>query len=223
MPDMVEIFTLLAALCSRKHLFYLYELCCLCLTESGSSLPHVKFGPIDTSDYKCAFVSSIDPVQSYLSQVPDGVSVCTPESASSDFLNLLDRTTGVDFDSVYDPWTDFNLFDRKKLFKVLEGSYKNLEGVVAATGTASVVSSATASRVFVPLAGKSRKVTLSGFTIPKKSAKSAASSSGVGVSKESAPVGTSSEKLDQSGGSSKNSSRRSSVSDTGSGSNVANS
>ena len=92
------------------------------------------FGPIDTSDYKCAFVFSIEPVQSYLSQVPDEVSVCTPESASSDFLNLLDQTTGADFDSIYDPWTEFNLFDRKKLFKILEASYKSLEEVIAATG-----------------------------------------------------------------------------------------
>ena len=83
---MVEFLTPLTALRSRKHLLYLYELACLCLTEPGPALPAVKFSTIDTSDYKCGFISAIEPVQSYLSRVPDGVSVCTPESATSDFL-----------------------------------------------------------------------------------------------------------------------------------------
>ena len=205
-PDIVEFLTPLTALRSRKHLLYLYELSCLCLTEPGPDLPPVKFSTIDTSDYKCAFISAIEPVQSYLSRVADGVSVCAPESATSDFLKLLEEKPVSDFDLTYDPWVDFNLFDRKKIFKTLDASHKSLdESISAAAGTASVVSSTAVNQIFVPFPGKARKVAFSGPKIPKKGAKKSASP----------------DKTDQSASTSKNSSRRSSLSDNGESSNSA--
>ena len=201
-PDMVDFLTPLSSLRSRKHLLYLYELSCLCLTEPGSVLPAVKFGSIDSSDYKCVFASSIEPVQSYLSRVPAGVTVCASESTTVDFLALLERTSGSDFDASYDPWTNFDLFDRKKLFKTLESSHKSLAEPAAQGVPASIVSSTATSRVFVPFPPKMRKVAFGGPKIPKKGAKK---SSGGGEASTSGNA-------NRSGDSSLNSSRRSSLS-----------
>ena len=64
--NVVELLTRLPALRARPRLLYVFELSCLCLTETGTTPPDVKFGDIDTSDCRCSFIDVIHPVQSYL-------------------------------------------------------------------------------------------------------------------------------------------------------------
>ena len=164
--DLVDFLSPNVALRSRPHLLYLFELACLCLTENSSPLEPVKFCGEDTSDYRCRYVEVLQPVQSYLSRVPDGVSTCTNDSALSDFTSLLQNPP--DFSSAsYDPWGEFDLFGRKIIYKCLDSSYKAHVATPAA-GSSSVISSDAVGVSQLPFSVKPKRVIFGGPKIPKK-------------------------------------------------------
>ena len=50
--DAISFISSLEALQSRSHLFRIFRLSCLCLDESYTGMPIVKFGPVSTDDPK---------------------------------------------------------------------------------------------------------------------------------------------------------------------------
>ena len=210
-PDIVIFLSQMEALQTRVHLRYLFELCCLCLTETATSLPVIKTSFIDTSDYRCKYTEFIQPVQSYLSTVPDGVAVCTSDTSLSAFNSLLSESEVSSFEPSLDPWEEFDLFGCRKIFKSLDSSYKSLESPIPTAPRSSASSTIDRPLVQTASVGKIKRVAFGGSKIPKKR-QSPTDSVEAGTSKESPTKG-----------SSKSSSRRSSVSDAGSGNNAASS
>ena len=78
--DMIELLTPMPELRSRRHLFYLFQLSCLCLTSQIPRLPAVKFQGVDSGDPRCRLSGVILPAQSYLANVVGSVAVCTTEA-----------------------------------------------------------------------------------------------------------------------------------------------
>ena len=117
--DMVIFLGQLEASQTRTRLRYLFELCCLCLTETATSLPVIKTSFIDTSDYRCKHTEFIQSVHSYLSTVPDGVAVCTSDASLSDFNSLYSVVETSSFETSLYPCQEFDLFSCRKIFKSL--------------------------------------------------------------------------------------------------------
>ena len=87
-PDVVDFLSGLQALRTRPHLRCLFRLSCLCLTENGAPLPLVKSPCVDTSDFRCKYREFIQPVQSFLTNVLEGLSVCISDVFSLEFNAL---------------------------------------------------------------------------------------------------------------------------------------
>ena len=167
--NVVELLSPLPALRERPHLLHLFELSCLCLTETGTALPAVKFGDVDTTDYRSNLVDLIHPVQSYLSRMPLSVASCTSDDAIVEFKELLEGMDSNDFKPPYDPWNRFDLFGRQKIYKTLDAAYKSL-GECPGNSATSVVSSTNPSKTLLSVASKTRRVCFDGGKIPKKRA-----------------------------------------------------
>ena len=124
--DMVNYLVSLPSLTSRPHLYHLFKLSCLCLTDVAKELPVVKSGGIDTSNLQCSMNNVVIPVQSFLSNVPGSVDVCTTDSCLDDFQRLC-----VDYGSYgsvvnHDPWKEVDFFGRDKIHKSLSSCYKKI-------------------------------------------------------------------------------------------------
>ena len=108
MKDVVSFLIVLPTLRSRKNLFYLIRLSCLCLTERRVDLPAIKFHEVDTSKPKCSLVDMLLPAQSYLTNCSQSVAYCTSETSISKFRDINRQFISGRF--AEDPWTHVDSF-----------------------------------------------------------------------------------------------------------------
>ena len=78
---MVEVLSQMPELRSRYHLYRLFRLSCLCLTEDTAILPPIRFQDVDAQSPRCRLADVLMPAQSYLARVPDAITVCNNEDA----------------------------------------------------------------------------------------------------------------------------------------------
>ena len=81
--DVVTLLTGMPALYTRTHLFHLFRLSCMCLTEISTSLPAIKFHSADSCDVLCRLSDVLFSAQAYLVYVPGSVNHCVTEAAST--------------------------------------------------------------------------------------------------------------------------------------------
>ena len=124
--DLVDFLSKLPALRERKHVFHLFKLSCLCLTDMSPNLPLVTFGNVSTANPSCRSTDVILPVQSLLANLPQSVPVCTTDKALEEFSKLCMDFIEDGLDASYDPWRSVHLFGRSKIHKRLSSSYKQL-------------------------------------------------------------------------------------------------
>ena len=117
---------------THEHLFYLFKLCCLCLTSRSHQYPPVLFGSVDTTGYRSRFADLVVPCQSYFSCGPDFISCCSSDSNLEKFSVLSASFERSAFSSEYDPWTYADEFGRSKIYKSLLSSYKTVTAVTSA-------------------------------------------------------------------------------------------
>ena len=108
----------------RKHLFYIFQLSCLCLTSKLSELPAIKFPGVLCSDPRSRFFDVIMPAQPYLANVANSVSVCTTEASLGTFKYLEARFSSGNIAG--DPWSHVDSFRKSNLHKVLVSNHKAL-------------------------------------------------------------------------------------------------
>ena len=172
MKDMVGFLVALPALRSRKSLFHLFRLSCLCLTESGIELPAIKFHEVDTSKPKCRFTDMLLPAQSYLANCSQSVSYCTSESSIAKFREMDSQFSSGQFAG--DPWTHVDAFGRSAFQKSLMTTFKGLKPtpvkVIAGPSRCSSVSS-TAGHKVVRESGSSQKPAFFGSIIATETSK----------------------------------------------------
>ena len=122
--DMVAFLIGMPELKLRKHLFYIFQLSCLCLTSKLPELPAIKFPGVDCNDPRSRLFDVIMPAQSYLANVAKSVAVCTTEASLGTFKDLEFRfSTG---NVPGDPWTHVDSFGKANLHKTLIAVYKAL-------------------------------------------------------------------------------------------------
>ena len=122
--DMVDFLSVMPELRSRVHLYRLFQLSCMCLTENTPLLPPIRFHDVDAQRPKCKLADVLLPAQSYLARAPDAVSVCTKD----DSLNKL-REIEQEFHTgnvAGDPWTHVDVFGRADFYKILCQKHKAL-------------------------------------------------------------------------------------------------
>ena len=68
--DLIDFMMVLDLLQQRKHLFYMFKLCCLCATSVSPDYSTVTFGSSSTSEFRSQFTDVTLPGQSYLTGVP---------------------------------------------------------------------------------------------------------------------------------------------------------
>ena len=129
---------------SRARLFRLFQLCCLCITEGHQTLPAVKFQDVDTSNSRCRLSAVILPAQSYLTNCPSAISVCTTEAALANYKELEGQFSSGQLAG--DPWVHVDVFGQANFLKTLTAAFKNLKGTpVVGVSTASRSSSVSTS------------------------------------------------------------------------------
>ena len=104
----------------RPHLPRLFRLSCLCLDESYSAMPTVKFGSVRTDDPKSKLLDTILPVQSFLINVGRSIDVLTTPSSVLEFLSLEPTFGNSGFADTYSPWGGLDYFDRAKILSTLK-------------------------------------------------------------------------------------------------------
>ena len=124
--DIVDFLSNLPTLRERGHIYHLFKLSCLCLTDKSSTLPIVRFGAGNTDVLNCRSTDVILPVQSILANLPYSVPVCTSDSALEDFKALTADFGVSGLDTNYDPWRSVDLFSRAKIHKRLSARYISL-------------------------------------------------------------------------------------------------
>ena len=124
MKDTPEVFTDMVAflmempeLKMRKHLFYIFQLNCLCLTSKLAELPAVKFPGVDCSEPRSRLFDVIMPAQSYLANVADSVAACTTEASLGTFKDLEARFSGANIAG--DPWAHVDRIGKSNIHNVL--------------------------------------------------------------------------------------------------------
>ena len=114
----------LSALQTRPLLLRIFKLSCLCLTSESPELPEVKFGPINTGNARSRLVEVIQPVQSYVANVPEPSKNATTPAAIANFT-ALSSTLGADILSkTYSPWSSVDFFGKDALKNQLETARK---------------------------------------------------------------------------------------------------
>ena len=108
----------------RKHLFYIFQLGCLCLTSELPELPAIKFSGVDCNDPRSRLFDVIMPAQSYLANVANSVAVCTTEAFLGTFKDLDFRFSSGNVPG--DPWSHVDSFGKANLHKTLIAVYKAL-------------------------------------------------------------------------------------------------
>ena len=131
MKDTPEVFTDMVAflkempeLKMRKHLSYVFQLSCSCLTSKLLELPAIKFTGVDCSDPRSQMFDVIMPAQCYLANVADSVAACTTEASLGTFKDLEGRISGGIIAG--DPWSHVDSFGKSNFHKVLISVHKAL-------------------------------------------------------------------------------------------------
>ena len=122
--DMVAFLIGMPELKLRKHLFYIFQLSCLCLTSKLPELPAIKFSGVDCNDPRSRLFDVIMPAQSYLANVANSVAVCTTEASLGTFKDLEFRFSIGNVPG--DPWSHVDSFGKANLHKTLIAVYKAL-------------------------------------------------------------------------------------------------
>ena len=148
--DMVELLSNMTELRSRPHLYRLFRLCCLCLTEDTPLLPAIRFQDVDAQSPRCRLGDVLLPAQSFLARVPDAISVCTNDVSLCKYREVEQQFNSGNVAG--DPWVHVDTFGRADFYKTLHAAY---ESVVRVSRSAS--SSKTGSRSSSPAAGGRRK------------------------------------------------------------------
>ena len=148
--NMVDLLSPMTELRSRKHLFFLFQLSCLCLTSHLPPLPAIKFQGVDSSDPRCRLSDVILPAQSYLSHVAGSVAVCTTEACLDKYRHL--ESSFAKGNVAGDPWGHVDSFGKVNFQKVLISAQKALleRPRAISRSPASSVSSAGGERAFGP-------------------------------------------------------------------------
>ena len=122
--DMVSLLSPMPELRSRRHLFFLFQLGCLCLTSQLPTLPAVKFQGVDSSDARCRLSDVILPAQFYLSNVIGSVAVCTTEACLDKYRQL--ESSFAKGNVAGDPWAHVDSFGRVNFQKAVISAQKAL-------------------------------------------------------------------------------------------------
>ena len=114
----------LSSLQTRPLLLRIFKLSCLCLTSESPELPEVKFGPINTGNARSRLIEVIQPVQSYIANVPEPAK-CAIMPAAIAKLTFLSSTLGAEILSkTYSPWCSVDFFGKDALKGQLEAARK---------------------------------------------------------------------------------------------------
>ena len=122
--DMVSFLIGMPELKMRRHLFYIIQLSCLCLTSKLPELPAIKFPGVDCSDPRSRLFDVIMPAQSYLANVANSVAVCTTEASLGTIKDLEARFSSGKVPG--DPWSHVDNFRTSNFHKVLVTFHKAL-------------------------------------------------------------------------------------------------
>ena len=122
--DMIELLSPMPELRSRKHLFFLFQLSCPCLTLQLPTLPAIKFQRVDSSDPRCRLSDVILPAQSYLSHLVGSVAVCTTEACLDKYREL--ESSFAEENVAGDPWVQMDSFGEVNFRKALISAQKAL-------------------------------------------------------------------------------------------------
>ena len=122
--DMIAFLMDMPELKLRKHLFYIFQLGCLCLTSKLPELPAITLSGVDCNDPRSRVFDVIMPAQSYLANVANSVAVCTTEASLDTFKDLEFRFSSGNVPG--DPWTHVDSFGKANLHKTLISVYKAL-------------------------------------------------------------------------------------------------
>ena len=122
--DMVNLLSSMPELRNRAHLYRLFQLSCMCLTENTPLLPSIRFHDVDAQRPKCSLGDVLLPAQSYLARVPEALSVCTKDDSLSKLREIEQEfNTG---NVAGDPWTHVDVLGRADFYKVLWQKHKSL-------------------------------------------------------------------------------------------------
>ena len=108
----------------RKHLFYIFQLSCLCLTSKLPELPAIKFSGVDCNDPRSRLFDVIMPAQSYLANVAYSIALCTTEASLGTFKDLEFRLSSGNVPG--DPWSHVDSFGKANSHKTLIAVFKAL-------------------------------------------------------------------------------------------------
>ena len=86
--DMVDLLSRMPELRSRHHLYWLFRLSCLCLTEDTAKLSPIRFQDVDAKSPQCRLGDVLMPAQTYLARVPDAINVYNNEDALIKYREL---------------------------------------------------------------------------------------------------------------------------------------
>ena len=114
--DMVEILSSMPELKSRPHLYQLFRLSFLFLTEETPLLPPIRFQDVDSQSLKCRLADVLLPSQSYLAGDPDAITVCTNEDSIVKFRKLVEQFNSGNVAG--DPWTHVDTFRRNNFLRL---------------------------------------------------------------------------------------------------------
>ena len=89
--DSVKLLSAMPQLRNRLHLYRLFRLSCICLTEDTHLLPPVRFQDVDSQSPRCRLDDVLLLAESYLARVPDSIPVCTNETSLPNFRELEDH------------------------------------------------------------------------------------------------------------------------------------
>ena len=108
------------ALRSPLHLSRIFRFSCLCLDESYTEMPIVKFEPVITDDPKSKLIDTILPVQSYFIIVGRKVDALATSSSASSVLALETTFVNTAFSNTYSPWYELDHFGLANILATLK-------------------------------------------------------------------------------------------------------
>ena len=117
---MIVLFSLLPALSTRRHLLYVYHLCCSCLTGASPEFPAILLQDVDTLILVVAFRMSGFQFSLICQIVPGYMAVPTTESARAEYRDLDSQFSSGSV--ACDPWSHLEYFGRSTTSKVLSSA-----------------------------------------------------------------------------------------------------
>ena len=125
-PDLIEFMMGLDFLQDKEHLLYLFKLCCLSITSPSPAFADVIIGSISTAGHQSRFTDVVLPCQNYMAQVSGYVTLCSNDANLENFTLVSSSFGRAAFSSTYDPWVYADSFERSKIYKSLQSSYRSV-------------------------------------------------------------------------------------------------